>query len=310
MSNLDFNDLKDFPVAKAQLIIQLFNSIEQNLRQVERLNETENYRLFENIKSEDKRWSKIIIENNIRNMKALGEFVLNQYKTLNDVQLIKKEIINKVEEIQNYVDIQGTNFNYLGQQMNTIKMDLKAESVYDNILAEWKAQLRDEKRYSNFPFMIPLMVLVTRIFSSAVIYSSETDLLCKRLINDIKASDINAKFPAHPFTISKLIEQTISSINNKERETFALSIYGEQEQYWDSTFELWKDAPNLFVICTTIISAIQGNNHIKDTSDKAILFCGKRNIFVSSVTDKNYFLKTVVNETATYCKARAKKYPF
>ncbi|MBW4573398.1 MAG: hypothetical protein KME31_37255 [Tolypothrix carrinoi HA7290-LM1] len=86
----DFNDLNDFPVAKAQLIIQLFNSIKQNLQQIGRLNETEKNRLFEQLKSKDKKWLEIINRNNIDNMEKLVYFVWEQYRSLENVQLIQK----------------------------------------------------------------------------------------------------------------------------------------------------------------------------------------------------------------------------
>jgi hypothetical protein len=65
--------------------------------------------------------------------------------------------------------------------------DVDAHRVFERIFAEWKAQLHEE-RYINIPFVIPLMVLVTRIFSSVVIYSSASaiDDFCKTLSGKLK----------------------------------------------------------------------------------------------------------------------------
>jgi hypothetical protein len=313
MTNFDFNDLSQcHPLVKSELIIRLLNRIKQDEQQINKIN----FNNFVNLlKRQDATWWEIIRKHQIQNMENLIELIFEQLKSLDQVQTMQVKIFNTFENIQNNAIGHENNLSYLGELIENCRTDIdnnhkhiNAESNYQDIITEWENL--GTNTYIKFPWVIQVLVLARYIFSSAVSLRDDNITYRERLINKIDTVIPDNTLPVPFFSLSKLLELSISPIiNNRERETVSLSIINvPQPEYWESTFESWKNTPNLFVIGATLISAIQGNADIKDTSDKAISFCDNKNIFVSSVTSKKDFIRTVVDETATHYKATAKKY--
>jgi hypothetical protein len=321
MTNFNFNDLNQcHPLVKSELIIQLLSRIQQDEQQINRIDFSSSVNLLQR---QDAKWGEIIKNHNILNMKDLIELIFEQSKSLDKVQIKQAEIYNIIynilENIQNNTIAYRDNLSYLGELLEGYRKNIdnnrkaiNAEVNYNDIIAEWRNL--EKNKYIKFPWLIQVLVLARYIFSSAVSLKDDNSNYRERLINDIQNDIPNNKLPDHFFSLSKLLDVSISPIinnpSNRERETISYSIINvPQQEDWKSTFESWKNTPNLFVIGATLISAIQGNANIQDTSDKAISFCDSKNIFVSSETTKNHFITTVVDETATHYKAIAKKYP-
>ena len=306
---INFDDLSQcHPLVKSELILRLLNRIKQNEQQINRINFNH---FVDLLRTQDARCYQIIHQHDIQNMENLIELIFDQLKSLDTVQQMQVKIFNILENIQNNAIAQENNSIYLGQLIENCRKDIDnnrrhidAESDYNFIMDEWKKS--GENTYIKFPWVIQVLVLARYIFSSAVSLKDDNSKYRERLISTINTVIPDNTLPVHFFSLSKLLDISISPIiNNRERETVSLSIINvPQEEYWESTFESWKNTPNLFVIGAALISAIQGSVCIEDTFNKAISFCDSKNIFVSSVTSKKDFIRTVVDETATHYKAK------
>ncbi|MEH2170382.1 MAG: patatin-like phospholipase family protein [Nostoc sp.] len=195
---------------------------------------------------------------------------------------------------------------FVSQRFNEVSSRQEAYEDFNDIILIWNSN----EYYKGLPWVLQIPLLVDEIFRRCASPNMTDDALKRypqRVVNKILQSHHSQKIPSNFFSLGQLLDLSIKDIETNGEETsedmninsdtisvveWLLKIDVNLQSLQKSGFFC---RPHLYVISRTLELASQENRYI-NPAQKAISEC-RDFAYIPSATDKNSFVKAVVQET-------------
>lgn len=191
----------------------------------------------------------------------------------------------------------GTRLNQLEVRVRELEVRVAANEDLDHIVTAWAA----EQTYTNLPWVVQVALLAREVFSSAVaMYELETGDKTRfrsLLVNKILAS--SQQMSNRFFGLADLLERSWVEMRESDHELSAALL-----EVRSIPRQRLQNIPILFTIGTTLeLATLPEEARPRNPEKCAIALCRAQIDNISFTTDREEFVKSIVEETANDCLA-------